>query len=144
MMLYLLCHDVLPLVFFSGEIQFSTQIIERRGLALIEQKEFIVDSIFDYIKWRGDLSFSENTVNEIDNMIFNMLVYIDFDKIGKENSNRFLNSGPSTSAVFDIPPFRPINNPPIMKKINSHYFTPKENYCQEEKRPFGLNVAFHQ
>ena len=25
-------------------------------------------------------------VNEIDNMIFNMLVYIDFDKIGKENS----------------------------------------------------------
>ncbi len=86
MMLYLLCHDVLPLVFLSGEIQFSTQIIERRGLALIEQKEFIVDSIFDYIKWRGDLSFSENTVNEIDNMIFNMLVYIDFDKIGKENS----------------------------------------------------------
>ena len=34
-------------------------------------------NMLDYIKWRGDLSFSEKSPNEIDSVIFSMLVCID-------------------------------------------------------------------
>ncbi len=36
---------------------------------------------FDYLAWRGDLSFSEIAPNEIDAAILSMIVYIDFDKL---------------------------------------------------------------
>ena len=38
-------------------------------------------NMFDYIKWRGDLSFSEKRPNEIDSIIFSMLVCIDLGKV---------------------------------------------------------------
>ena len=38
-------------------------------------------NIFDYIKWRGDLSFEQSELNEIDALIFCELSYIFFDGI---------------------------------------------------------------
>lgn len=35
-------------------------------------------SVFDYLDWRGDLSFSAAPVCEADNLIFSMLSYLDF------------------------------------------------------------------
>ncbi len=35
-------------------------------------------TMFDYLKWRGDLSFSADPVNEVDSLIFSTLSYIDF------------------------------------------------------------------
>ncbi len=37
-----------------------------------------MSTIFDYIKWRGDLSFSADPFNEIDNMIFTQFCFLDF------------------------------------------------------------------
>lgn len=45
-------------------------------------------SIFDYLEWRGDLSFSENKLTEIDNIIFNMLVYLNLDCINNKNQDK--------------------------------------------------------
>jgi hypothetical protein len=36
--------------------------------------------IYEYLKWRGDLSFARSTVNPIDTLIFSILSYLDFPK----------------------------------------------------------------
>ena len=36
-------------------------------------------SMLDYIKWRGDLTFDERELNEIDSLIFSYLSYEMFD-----------------------------------------------------------------
>ena len=38
-------------------------------------------TLFDYIDWRGDISFSEVDVTEVDNLIFSLISYIDFKSI---------------------------------------------------------------
>ncbi len=42
-------------------------------------------NVFDYIKWRGDLTFEQSPLNEIDALIFCELSYIFFDGIVPEN-----------------------------------------------------------
>lgn len=43
-------------------------------------------NVFDYIKWRGDLSFEQSPINEIDALIFCELSYIFYDGIVPEDS----------------------------------------------------------
>lgn len=38
-------------------------------------------SIYDYLKWRGDLSFKNSPFNEVDNLILSELAYINLDGI---------------------------------------------------------------
>lgn len=38
-------------------------------------------TLFDYLNWRGDLRFSDNPLNEVDNLILSLFTYIDFDGI---------------------------------------------------------------
>ncbi len=42
-------------------------------------------TLFDYLDWRGDLSFSNVPINEVDNLIFTQLSYIAFDGIVSED-----------------------------------------------------------
>ena len=42
-------------------------------------------NIFDYLKWRGDLSLSKDKFNEIDNLILSRFSYLPFDEIIEEN-----------------------------------------------------------
>lgn len=42
-------------------------------------------NIFDYIKWRGDLTLKQSEFNEIDNLILSRFVYFPFDDIMQEN-----------------------------------------------------------
>ncbi len=37
--------------------------------------------VFDYLKWRGDLSFDRDGFNEVDNLIFSSMAYSAFDSI---------------------------------------------------------------
>ena len=41
------------------------------------------NTIFAYLKWRGDLSFEIDKFNKIDALILSRLVYIPFDNIIK-------------------------------------------------------------
>ena len=38
-------------------------------------------TLFDYLDWRGDLRFSANGLNEVDNLILSLFTYIDFEEI---------------------------------------------------------------
>lgn len=38
-------------------------------------------NIIDYIEWRGDLTFKQSALNEIDNVLFVFLNFVDFDSI---------------------------------------------------------------
>lgn len=37
-------------------------------------------TVLDYVTWRGDLRFKQSKFNEIDNIIFSMLTYLDFER----------------------------------------------------------------
>jgi len=41
----------------------------------------IKTTIFDYIKWRGDLTFSQDSFNDVDAMIFCQIGYLPFEEI---------------------------------------------------------------
>ena len=41
-------------------------------------------NIFDYIKWRGDLSFDVSPFNELDNAVFSLFSYLDLKDLQKE------------------------------------------------------------
>ena len=38
-----------------------------------------MSDMFDYIKWRGDILFTELSLNPVDALIFSTLSYISFD-----------------------------------------------------------------
>lgn len=38
-------------------------------------------TLFDYIDWRGDLTFEQAELNEVDNLILSMIAYVDFDGV---------------------------------------------------------------
>lgn len=40
-----------------------------------------MNNISAYIRWRGDLDFSERKFNDVDNLIFSQLVYIDYNEV---------------------------------------------------------------
>ena len=40
-----------------------------------------MSTVFDYIKWRGDLSFSDIRPGEVDSMAFSMVSYIDYKQL---------------------------------------------------------------
>ena len=40
-----------------------------------------MQNIFDYLEWRGDLSFDCDSFNEVDNLVFSVLAYLEFDEI---------------------------------------------------------------
>ena len=45
-------------------------------------------NIFDYLEWRGDISFAEDPFNEVDNLILAELSYTDFAGTLSENGRR--------------------------------------------------------
>ncbi|MBR3289989.1 MAG: DUF2974 domain-containing protein [Clostridia bacterium] len=45
-------------------------------------------NMLDYIDWRGDLTFAQSGFNEVDNLIFSTLVYLNMDGLIAENHDR--------------------------------------------------------
>ena len=48
-------------------------------------------NVFDYIKWRGDLTFEQSPLNEIDALIFCEISYIFFSNIFVNENDEKLN-----------------------------------------------------
>lgn len=61
-------------------------------------------NILDYLKWRGDLSFTQDGLNEVDNLILSTLAYIEFDGIVpfEKSSERILLSDIADQAYAAI------------------------------------------
>ena len=54
-------------------------------------------NLFEYLKWRGDISFEQLPLNELDSLIFAELSYLPYDGIVSSNLNK---SGISLSEVY--------------------------------------------
>lgn len=60
-----------------------------------------MSNIFDYVHWRGDLSFSKSKFNEIDNIIFTQVCYVDFAcAFNNENINEQVSLKDAINQVF--------------------------------------------
>lgn len=46
---------------------------------MAEKQSVSFSNILDYITWRGDLSFEQSPICEVDGLIFSMLSYVDYD-----------------------------------------------------------------
>ncbi len=44
-------------------------------------------TLYDYLNWRGDLTFSQAPMNEVDSLIFSMLTYLDMKGIVPDTQN---------------------------------------------------------
>ena len=73
-------------------------------------------NVFDYLEWRGDLTFEETPVNEVDNLIFCLLSYVDLD---------------------GIVPLEPAKGRPTVREAAAEYFF---THGDESDRPLGLIV----
>ena len=76
----------------------------------------LMAGIFDYLEWRGDLSFKSAPFNPVDNIIFSILAYYPFEKFvgGMEDT-----AGVRLHDVIDMILAHIKKNP---KKLNMYYF----------------------
>ena len=63
-------------------------------------------TLFDYLKWRGDLSFRQAPINEVDSLIFSLLSYVDFTGIvsSSHESREVLSLRTAANAFFSKNP----------------------------------------
>lgn len=76
-------------------------------------------TLFDYIKWRSDLSFSQAPLNDVDSLIFSLISYIDLKGIVPEGHDR--NTVPIKAAANAF-----FAKNPNYKKISMGLIVPKE------------------
>lgn len=59
-----------------------------------------MDNILTYIKWRGDLSFSNAPFQEVDNLVFATLSYLRFSKVFQKTKKKYLPSRKQAICFF--------------------------------------------
>ncbi|MCD7812303.1 MAG: DUF2974 domain-containing protein [Ruminococcus sp.] len=64
-----------------------------------------MSDMFDYLKWRGDITFSQLPINPVDTLIFSTLSYINFNGIVPDNPIDSVTLGYAAKAFFDQPDF---------------------------------------
>jgi len=76
-------------------------------------------NIFDYITWRGDLSFTQTPFNPVDNIIFSQFAYLPLDGIapGPDENGSAARSGIAISRVTELFEGKLLNDPDIEQAI---------------------------
>lgn len=59
--------------------------------------------LFDYLAWRGDISFSQVPMNNVDALLFSTLVYVDFSRIVPQSSFSRVSLSRAAEAFFRLP-----------------------------------------
>ena len=60
-------------------------------------------NVMDYLEWRGDLTFEQSPFNDVDNVIFAQLAYVDFrDVIPSVQMNRGITLKKASEIFFDL------------------------------------------
>lgn len=62
-----------------------------------------MSDMFDYLKWRGDILFSQLPLNPVDALIFSALSYIDFDGIVPETPQKSITLRKAASVLLAQP-----------------------------------------
>ena len=61
-------------------------------------------NLFDYLDWRGDVPFSVDPFNEVDNLLLSQLVYTEFEGIGLDGKTVSMQAtGNGRTALAIIP-----------------------------------------
>ena len=58
-----------------------------------------MSNIFDYLEWRGDITFDEDPFNEVDNLVFAQMAYVLLDGILDEEGS--ISPGKAVKAFFE-------------------------------------------
>ncbi len=88
-----------------------------------------MSDLFDYVKWRGDLSFLESPVNEVDSLIFCAFSYLSLEKIIKYQE--FI----SIKDLYER--YKKVEGETIFKKNQNHLF----QVLSESKRFKDITVT---
>ena len=75
-------------------------------------------NIIDYLKWRGDLSFEEAKINEVDNLILARISYLPFEKIEFKEKQKFSEFG-SKFLKLNNEDFNQIDDLDLVKELIS-------------------------
>ena len=59
--------------------------------------------MFDYLKWRGDILFSQVPPNHVDSLIFSGLAYVQYDGIITEDKMQFKTMRETAEILFSLP-----------------------------------------
>lgn len=73
-----------------------------------------MSNIFDYITWRGDLTFEVDPLNEVDGLIFSQLAYLPFDGILMEGWTNALTVEEAGKQYFELFSKRKISAMPVL------------------------------
>ena len=75
-------------------------------------------NINDYLKWRGDLTFKQSPLNEVDNMILSRFSYLPFNKVNiKENET--IGSIVKRLTKFGVEEFNIEGDKPLVDNLNN-------------------------
>jgi hypothetical protein len=106
-----------------------------------------MQNILDYFTWRGDLSFTQDGVNEVDNLIMSSLAYLNFDGIISPPSV------PQTLSLSEVAEcamkhkdrFAALDHIPFFKQIPSLLYKAAESprYCDITLSSY-MNIIDHQ
>ena len=75
-------------------------------------------NINDYLKWRGDLTFSESPLNEIDNMILSRFSYLPFNKVNIKEKET-IGSIVKRLTKFGVEEFNIEGDKPLVDNLNN-------------------------
>ena len=65
-------------------------------------------TLFDYLKWRGDISFTQLGINQVDNLIFSELSYLNFKDIAGYDYNKRISLKEASDCYFAMQPVKKI------------------------------------
>ena len=68
----------------------------------MDKNEKTVETVFDYLRWRGDLTFAQDAFNEVDNLILCIITYLNFrrfDILRSRNPNDAVTLGEIVSRM---------------------------------------------
>lgn len=114
-------------------------------------------NVIDYIEWRGDLTFTQSPLNEIDNVLFVFLTFIDFDGIVpskleghiqlKEAVKRYFSNLKENTAYYGaIMPNRDIENMAKQMAKSNRFANVKltgyvNEVCEDSEKQFSAYTA---
>ena len=98
-------------------------------------------TLYDYINWRGDLSFAEAPMNEVDSLIFSLLSYLDLKEIVPDSHYGSTVSLKAAANAF-------FSKNPDPKKISMGVIVPKNivkvfRMVKDTRRYRGVGLKAH-
>ena len=48
-----------------------------------KNEKAVVTTVFDYLRWRGDLTFAQDGFNEVDNLVLCIITYLNFRRFSQ-------------------------------------------------------------